>query len=131
MNQGTNYSHKILVVDDDPDISMMLKLMLEYKSYTVKILDKLDKTDEIINTIAENEISVVIIDMLLSGISGTDICTKIRQNYKTAGCPILMISAHPNAKKICLEAGADDFIAKPFDMNDILLKIGNLVNVPK
>jgi DNA-binding response OmpR family regulator len=128
MKKNDNAAHRILVVDDDPDISMMLKLMLEYKGYSVTILEKPEDT---IKTLQEDDISMVIIDMLLSGISGTDICKAIRQNYKTAGFPILMISAHPNAKEICLEAGADDFISKPFDMNDILFKIGNLVNVPK
>ena len=125
----TNKSiHKILVVDDDPDISMMLKLMLEYKGYSVTILDKAQDT---VKTLQEDTISMVIIDMLLSGVSGTDICKEIRKDYKTAGFPILMISAHPNAKEICLEAGADDFISKPFDMHDILFKIGNLVNMPE
>src|SRR6185503_15684593 len=107
MNQGTNYQRKILVVDDDPDISMMLKLMLEYKGYSVIILER---AKEVVETIREHSISVVIIDMLLSGVSGTDVCAEIRRNYTTADCPILMISAHPNAKKICLDGGADDFI---------------------
>ena len=120
--------HRILVVDDDPDISMMLKLMLEYKGYSVTILDKAQDT---VKTLQEDTISMVIIDMLLSGVSGIDICKEIRKNYKTSGFPVLMISAHPNAKEICLEAGADDFISKPFDMHDILFKIGNLVDVPK
>jgi DNA-binding response OmpR family regulator len=127
MNNNTPV-HRILVVDDDPDISMMLKLMLEYKGYNVTILEK---PEDSIKVLQEENISMVIIDMLLSGVSGTDICKEIRQNHKTAGFPILMISAHPNAKEICLEAGADDFISKPFDMNDILFKIGNLVNVSK
>ncbi|MFI5130979.1 MAG: PleD family two-component system response regulator [Chitinophagales bacterium] len=127
MKQTINNLYTILVVDDDPDISMMLKLMLEYKGYQVMILER---TEDVITTLNENNISMVIIDMLLSGISGTDICAEIRQNHQTADCPILMISAHPNAKKICLDAGADDFIAKPFDMNDILSKISGLVKVP-
>ena len=125
MKQASS-GHKILVVDDDPDISMMLKLMLEYKGYTVKVIDKAEET---ITVLEEENISVVIIDMLLSGISGTDICADIRRNDKTANSSILMISAHPNARKICLEAGADDFIAKPFDMNDILAKISGLLKV--
>ena len=116
------------MVDDDTDISMMLKLMLEYKGYSVTILDKAEDT---VKVLVEHPMSMVIIDMLLSGVSGIDICKEIRRNYKTVGFPILMISAHPNAKEICLEAGADDFISKPFDMYDILFKIGNLVNVPK
>ena len=128
MKHETNSPHKILVVDDDPDISMMLKLMLEYKGYKVTILEK---PDQITPVLKENDFNIVIIDMLLSGISGTDICAEIRQNFSTNDYPILMISAHPNARKICLDAGADDFIAKPFDMNEILSKISNLIKVPE
>jgi DNA-binding response OmpR family regulator len=125
MEQTKNQPHKILVVDDDPDISMMLKLMLEYKGYAVTLLERPEETTKMLEG---DHFSMVIIDMLLSGISGTDICGAIRQTNKLAGFPILMISAHPNAREICLEAGADDFIAKPFDMHDILGKISPLVN---
>ncbi len=127
MKQAEKPDHNILVVDDDPDISMMLKLMLEYKGYAVTILTKADET---IHALEENRYSMAIIDMLLSGVSGIDICQRIRENHKTAHCPVLMISAHPNAKEICLQAGADDFISKPFDMNDILARINTLVKKP-
>jgi DNA-binding response OmpR family regulator len=123
MKQNDTDRHNILVIDDDPDISMMLKLMLEYKGYRVTCLEK---ADEAINTLVKNDISMAIIDMLLSGASGTDICMQIRKHPETAGCPVLMISAHPNAKEICLKAGADDFISKPFDMADILAKVSSL-----
>jgi DNA-binding response OmpR family regulator len=128
MKQTADPGYKILVVDDDPDISMMLKLMLEYKGYSITILEKADETLKIL---IENNFSMAIIDMLLSGISGTDVCADIRQNNQTASLPVLMISAHPNAKEICLQAGANDFIAKPFDMNDILFRISNLLNKQK
>ena len=125
MKAAGNSTHSILVVDDDPDISMMLKLMLEYKGYSVTVLSKVEET---VKTLEDNNYSMAIIDMLLSGVSGIDICSRIRSNQSTAQCPVLMISAHPNAKEICLQAGADDFISKPFDMNDILSRIGHLVN---
>ena len=124
MNQTNKPADKILVVDDDPDISMMLKLMLEYKGYSVTIGEKPEET---IKVLEKNNFSMVIIDMLLSGISGTDICAEIRQNKKVAGAPVLMISAHPNARQICLQAGADEFIAKPFDMKDIVSMISTLL----
>jgi DNA-binding response OmpR family regulator len=124
MKQTDQSIHRILVVDDDPDISMMLKLMLEYKGYAVSLLPKPEET---IKTLEREKFSMVIIDMLLSGVSGIDICSMIRKNEKTAGSAVLMISAHPNAREICLQAGADDFISKPFDMNDILARIKNLV----
>jgi two-component system alkaline phosphatase synthesis response regulator PhoP len=55
--------------------------------------------------------------------NGTDICYDIKKNKPVKSIPIIMISAHPNAKSICLHAGADDFIAKPFDMKDLLSAI--------
>jgi DNA-binding response OmpR family regulator len=117
-------AHKILVLDDDPDISMMLKLMLEYKGYTVSTAERPEETRFILQ---DANIDLIIMDMLLSGVNGTDICTELKQNKATSQIPIMMISAHPNAKEICLEAGADDFIPKPFDMQDILSRISMLI----
>jgi CheY-like chemotaxis protein len=67
-------------------------------------------------------------DMLLSGTNGIDLCKNMKQNPKTSDLPVMMISAHPNAKEICMQAGADEFISKPFDMQEILSKIQYLVN---
>lgn len=117
-------SHKILVVDDDPDISMMLKLMLEYKGYTVNTAERAEETYTILR---DHPIDLVIMDMLLSGANGTDICTELKKNSETRQVPVMMISAHPNAREICLQAGADDFVSKPFDMQDILSKISRLI----
>jgi DNA-binding response OmpR family regulator len=114
----------ILVVDDDPDISMMLKLMLEFKGFEVRINERPNETYDILQ---KNSFDLVIMDMLLSGVNGTDICTELKKNNVTSSIPLIMISAHPNAREICLQAGADDFISKPFDMQDILSKIGKLV----
>jgi len=110
----------ILVVDDDPDISMMLKMMLEFKGYLVKTADRQEKIYEVLGN---NHIDLIIMDMLLSGVNGTDICTELKENNLINHIPIMMISAHPNAKEICEQAGANDFISKPFDMQDILSKI--------
>ena len=121
MNKTAN---RILVLDDDPDIGIMIKIMLEYKGYSVILADRAEKAEEIIKA---DDISLLIMDMLLSGANGTDICTELKKNPLTASIPIMMISAHPNAKQICMDAGADDFISKPFDMPDILSKISRLI----
>ncbi len=112
-------------MDDDPDIGTMIKMMLEYKGYAVTVSDRAEQAEEVLRN---NNIDLIIMDMLLSGVNGTDICTELKENNATAHIPIMMISAHPNAKEICLQAGADEFISKPFDMQDILLKINRLVN---
>lgn len=119
-----NQSARILIVDDDPDIGVMLKMMLEYKGYNAVVAER---AEEAIGVLNENNIKLIIMDMLLSGVNGTDICTGLKKNPKTKNIPVVMISAHPNARETCMSAGADDFISKPFDMRDMLVRIGNLI----
>lgn len=120
-----NKSTRILVLDDDQDIGTMIKMMLEYKGYSVTVSDRADLAQEILNN---GGVDLIIMDMLLSGVNGTDLCVELKKNPATSQIPVIMISAHPNAKEICLQAGADEFISKPFDMSDILSKIDQLIN---
>ena len=110
----------ILVLDDDPDICSMLKMVLDYHGYGAVDADGEEKATEVLS---ENHVDLIIMDMLLSGADGTDICRRLKQDEQTSSIPILMFSAHPNAQKVCLEAGADDFISKPFEMNELIDKI--------
>ena len=120
-----NKKEKILVLDDDPDIGTMIKMMLEYKGYSVTVSERAEQAHEILKN---DEFDLIIMDMLLSGVNGTDLCSEFKKDSSIADIPIIMISAHPNAKDICLQAGADEFISKPFDMHDILSKIDRLIN---
>lgn len=120
-----NPTSRILVIDDDADIGTMIKMMLEYKGYVVTVSNRAEQAQEILRN---NTVDLVIMDMLLSGTNGIDICEHLKQNKTTSHIPVMMISAHPNAKEICMKAGADDFISKPFDMQDMLSKINYLVN---
>jgi len=119
-----NTKTKILVLDDDTDIGTMIKMMLEYKGYAVTVSERADQAAEVLQN---NGVSLIIMDMLLSGVNGTDLCDELKKNTATSHIPVIMISAHPNAKEICLKAGADEFISKPFDMQDILTKIDRLL----
>ena len=123
-----NKKEKILVLDDDPDIGTMIKMMLEYKGYSVTVSDRAEQANEILKTDA---VDLIIMDMLLSGVNGTDLCSELKKDSSLAHTPIIMISAHLNAKEICLQAGADEFISKPFDMQDILSKIDHLIHNSK
>jgi DNA-binding response OmpR family regulator len=118
--------NRILVVDDDPDIGIMIKLMLEYHGYNVVVTERAEKAEDLIS---EEHFDLLIMDMLLSGKNGTDICAKLKKDEALARLPIIMFSAHPNAKEICLGAGADDFIFKPFDMDELLTKIDGFFTV--
>ncbi len=116
---------KILVVDDDSGIGEMLKTLLEFYGYEVTVTEKPDETESLI---AKENIELVILDMLISGVNGTDVCARLRENEPTANIPILMMSALHDAGKKCKKAGANDFIAKPFEMDDLKAKIDHVLS---
>lgn len=115
---------KILIVDDDPGIGEMLKTLLEFNGFEAT---HIEQPDEIELMVSNNSIDLVLLDMLISGVDGTEVCANLRQNEKTAGIPILMMSALHEAGIKCKNSGADDFIAKPFEMEDLLKKIDQVI----
>lgn len=115
---------KILVIDDDSGIGEMLKTLLEFYGYEVTVTEVPDKAEELI---LEKDIDLVMLDMLISGVDGTDVCARLRANDKTADVPILMMSALHNAGEKCKKAGADEFIAKPFEMEDLIGRIKDVL----
>lgn len=119
---------KVLVVDDDSGIGEMLKTLLEFYGFEVTVTEIPDTAE---NLIAEKQIDVVMLDMLISGVNGTDVCSRLRNNEDTKNIPILMMSALHNAGDKCKEAGADDFIAKPFEMDELISKIREIVEKRK
>src|SRR6266536_645771 len=110
----------ILVLDDDPDICIMIKMVLDYYGYDAMDAENEESARKILSS---NHVDLLIMDMLLSGADGTDICRRLKQDKETSSIPILMFSAHPTARETCLAAGADDFISKPFEMNDMMARI--------
>lgn len=110
----------ILVVDDDSGIGEMLKTLLEFYGFEVTVTEKPDETEALI---AKHDIDLVMLDMLISGVNGTDVCARLRNDQKAKDTPIIMMSALHDAGPKCKKAGADDFIAKPFEMDDLIKKI--------
>lgn len=118
-------AQKILVIDDELDILELVQIMLEDEGYVVTIAQK----DVAFETLAANVLpDAFILDMLLSGKDGRIISRHWKNQEETKHIPILMLSAHPSAEQEALEAGADDFLAKPFEMDDLLAKIALLLN---
>ena len=70
---------------------------------------------------------LLLMDMLLSGTDGRDVCRKLKTDPSTSKVKIIMMSAHPDADKSCREAGADDFISKPFDIDHFISVVKNLL----
>ncbi len=120
-----NSKKNILVVDDDMDIAGMLKMMLEYKGYDVVTVNRAEKVTEALDN---NTIGMIILDMLIAGSNGTDVCRDLRSTEAYKHIPVVMISALPDAKQVCLDAGANAFISKPFEMEAIVNKANQYMN---
>ena len=108
--------HHILIIDDNEDILFMLKAMLEMKGFNITPKDSPENIELFIETISPD---LILMDMLLSGADGREVCKKIKMNKAIAHIPIIMISALPDADVSCLEAGTDYFLGKPFEMTDL------------
>lgn len=122
--------YKILIIDDDSGIGEMMSLILEFNGYEVIFSEKTGEAEELV---VKNNIDLIILDMLISGVNGTDVCKRIRENEDAAisEIPVLMMSALHQAEIKCKKAGANDFISKPFDMEQLILKVSGLIQNQK
>lgn len=114
------HSKKILVVDDDEGILDAISLLLEDEGYTVKTTNK---GEDVSSTIDVFHPDIILLDVLLSGKDGRDICRKLKTDSKKKDIPIVLISAHPGAEKTIKACGAEGFLAKPFETKDLLREL--------
>jgi DNA-binding response OmpR family regulator len=115
----------ILILDDNKDISFMMESILKYAGYKTHACDT---REQLYAVLAESLPRMILMDMLLAGADGKDICRDLKANTTTRSIPVLMISAHPDAGIACKDAGADEFLEKPFEMDQFLSKTKVLVN---
>ncbi len=106
----------ILIAEDDPEIADMLQLMLEEAGYEVETVGE----GHAVQQMHEPFPDLMLLDILLSGMDGRTICRQVKSQEVTRHLPIILISAHPDARQMARDAGADDFLAKPFEMGDLL-----------
>ncbi|MDE2825418.1 MAG: response regulator [Gemmatimonadota bacterium] len=116
----------ILVVDDEPDIVEIIQYNLEKSGFDVIVaadgpvaLEKArDETPDLI-----------VLDLMLPGLEGTDVCRILKQDERTRSIPILMLTAKSEEidRIIGLELGADDYVVKPFSPREIALRIRNIL----
>ncbi|WP_124039146.1 MtrAB system response regulator MtrA [Neoactinobaculum massilliense] len=107
---------RILVVDDDPGISEMVAILLESEGYQATVAAT---GPSALTLFRAEHPDLVLLDVMLPGMSGVDVCKEIREE---SDVPIVMMSARTDSVDVIagLEAGADDYVTKPFE-NDVLL----------
>jgi CheY-like chemotaxis protein len=106
----------ILVVEDDPAIGDVLQLMLSDAGYTVE----LQRDGQAALQMTEPFPDLLLLDIRLSGTDGRTICQHIKGKPATRHIPIILLSAQKETPYMAKDAGADDFLAKPFEMEEVL-----------
>ncbi|MFC1643804.1 PleD family two-component system response regulator [Candidatus Omnitrophota bacterium] len=113
---------RILVVDDDHALVDLLERLLVHKEYEVL---KAYSGEEALKIVSEESVDLVLLDIELPGVDGIWVTRRLRQDEKTRMIPIIMITGHAEKEyKIKgIEAGADDFITKPVDIDEVLARV--------
>lgn len=113
-------SQKVLILNAGHDILNVLKDLLEHEDLWSA---PLNYTDFIINNIAKYNPDLVMLDFLLAGVNGGDLCHEIKINSQTSWMPVILLSAFPRVLDSLGNYGSDAFIAKPFDIDLVLKKV--------
>lgn len=117
---------KILVVDDEPDISKLIKARIESAGYSV--VTAFDGA-EALKTVKENMPDLILLDVMLPKMDGYQVCRLLKFDEKFKNIPIIMLTARAGEsdKEKSVEAGADAYLTKPFQTEELLSKISSLL----
>lgn len=116
-------SKKILVCDDDLGIIEVLRIILETNNYTVRVLTE---GKGIVKKVIEYQPHLILLDLWMPGVAGKEITGLLKKEEKTKHIPIIIVSALNETEKIAKEIGANGFLCKPFDMNELLNKVESM-----
>jgi two-component system response regulator MprA len=114
---------RVLVVDDDPRILSMMRRVLQLEGYQVELAADGDEALEVMRSVGAD---IVILDLMLPGKDGFEVCRVLRQE---SDVPILMLTARdePTNKITGLDSGADDYVVKPFNSDELLARVRALL----
>ena len=116
----------VLVVDDEEQNRTLLRDTLEARGYEIA---EAEDGEQALQKVAEHPPDVILLDVMMPGMDGFEVCRRLKNDGKTAPIPILMISALSERKErmIGIAAGANDFLNKPIDIPDTTLRVRNAV----
>ncbi len=115
---------KILIADDDPAILDVVTIILEDAGYEVSSTEKGEELMNLSGLLPD----IILLDIWMLGKDGSDICRHLKTNPETKNIPVVIVSANREIKKIASECLADDYLAKPFEIDDLIAIIGKTFN---
>jgi DNA-binding response OmpR family regulator len=110
---------KILIADDDTGILEAMQMLLEDAEYEVETT----RDGQTVQDLKDNLPDVLLLDIWMSGMDGVAICQHLKSQDSTKHLPIILCSANKDTQRLAKGCGADDFLAKPFEMMDLLDKV--------
>ena len=115
-------SHKILIIEDEPDIRKTLEYNISREGYKVVCASSLSNGKEQINS---SDFSLILLDLMLPDGSGLDLCREIKSDKDKSPTPIIILTAKDDEvdKVVGFELGADDYVTKPFSVRELILRI--------
>lgn len=115
-------STKVMVVEDEEPLSLMLRYNLEAEGYTVDTVDRGDEAEE---RLREAVPDLLLLDWMLPGLSGIELCRRLRQRDATRSLPIIMLTARGEESERVrgLGTGADDYVVKPFSLPELMARV--------
>ena len=114
------FMKKILIVDDDRAILEALTVAIEMEGYQVAAVSE---KEQMWRKMTDFNPDLVILDAILTEGDGRLICTQLKEKKETCHTPVIVISAHPTVGKSIKSYGADEFVAKPFSIEELILRI--------
>lgn len=121
---------RILIVEDEQALNLLLRYNLESEGFDVDVVERGDDAE---TRVRENTPDLVILDWMLPGVSGIEICRRLRARPETKQLPILMLTARgEEAERVRgLGTGADDYVVKPFSLPELLARVHALLRRSK
>ncbi|HJQ74802.1 MAG TPA: response regulator [Gaiellaceae bacterium] len=120
---------QVLVVDDMPANVRLLEAILEPAGFAVS---SASSGPEALERVAAELPDLVLLDVQMAGMNGYEVCRRIRESEATALLPVVMLTSHDEEARIDgIRAGADDFVTKPFDQQELLLRVRSLVRIKR
>jgi len=118
--------NKLLIIDDDEDISAMLFLLLRAKDFEVAVVTR---SEDIFHEIKKFQPDIILLDVYLTGYDGRVICKQLKFHPDSKHIPVIMVSGDDEILQTVEQYGANDHIQKPFDADTLLSKINDLLKV--